>query len=64
MDIIYAEEGTDLWKETSEICMIRPLCCRIDIETFYIFKLMDGENGFGRERIEDPESFEPFLPMF
>ena len=63
-EVIFAEPGTDLWRETSEICMIVPGDCRIEIETFFLFKLMEGENEFAREHLQDFTLFEPYLPLF
>ena len=50
-EVVHAEAGTDLWEETSAICMMMPCDCRIDIETFYLFKISEGENGFAREML-------------
>ena len=63
-EVVQAEPGTDLWDETSAICMMMPCDCRIDIETFYLFKITEGEPGYAREMLQDFTLFEPYLPLF
>ena len=63
-EVSEAEPGTDLWVETSAICMMVPCDCRVDVETFYLFKIAEGESGYAREMLQDFTLFEPYLPLF
>ena len=64
-EIFLSEPDSDLYKETTDFCMLRYKKCWIELYSFYLFKQYEqGTNAYGEEMLQDYGSFEPYLPIF